>query len=148
MFTPRPRQAIRQQREDPFREWLAMPQDFAPAVENGAQGEAIKQTPCYPNWSPSPGLRRRDFLRRDPLRSGLIRLQQPHQGIQMRRQQIFAAHVQDHALANLIALAVVLHQTQIFVPTIGGFDGAEEQELLLLHYDYSTAARDGQAKSV
>ena len=127
MLTARPRQAIHQQREHPFREWLAMPQHSARAIQNGTQGEAVEQMSCYPNRSPSPSLRRRDFLRRDPRWSGLIRLQQAHQGIQVRRQQIFAAHIEHDALANLIALAVVLDQTQIFVAAVGGFDGAEEQ---------------------
>jgi hypothetical protein len=106
-----------------------MPQHSGRAVQNGAQGEAIKQMPCYPNRSPSPSLWPSNIRRRDPCRSGLIRLQQAHQGIQVRRQQIFAPHVRDHALADLIALAVVLYQAQIFVPAIGGLDRAEEQGL-------------------
>jgi hypothetical protein len=57
----------------------------------------------------------------------------------MGRQQIFATHMQHHALADLIAFAMILHQTKIFVPAVGGFDGAEEQKRLLLHYEYSTA---------
>jgi hypothetical protein len=47
----------------------------------------------------------------------------------IRRQQIFAAYVHHHALANLIALAVVLYQAQVFVPAVGGFDGAQKQKL-------------------
>jgi hypothetical protein len=57
----------------------------------------------------------------------------------MGRQQIFAPDVNHHALADLVALAVVLHQAEIFVPAVGGLDGAEEQKRFLLHYEYSMA---------
>src|SRR5919198_643415 len=35
--------------------------------------------------------------------------------------------MQDDALADLIALAVVFHQAEVLVAAVGGFDGAEEQ---------------------
>jgi hypothetical protein len=47
--------------------------------------------------------------------------------------------MEHHALTDLIVFAIVLHQAKIFMPAIGGFDGAEEQKRLLLHYKYSTA---------
>ena len=50
----------------------------------------------------------------------------------MRRQKIFTPDMQHHALADLVALAIVLHQAQVLVPAVGGFDGAEEQKRVLL----------------
>ena len=55
--------------------------------------------------------------------------------------------MQDDALTNLVTLAVVFHQAEIFVPAVGGFDGTQEQGGFL-HYDYSTTALDRQDKSV
>jgi hypothetical protein len=49
--------------------------------------------------------------------------------------------MQHHALADLVAFAKVLDQAEVFVPAIGGFDGAEEQKRFLLHYEYSTVNR-------
>jgi hypothetical protein len=65
-------------------------------------------------------------------------LQQAHKGVKVGSKQIFAADVEDDALADLVALAVVLYQAEVFVAAIGGFDGAEEHGHLLLHYEYST----------
>jgi hypothetical protein len=56
----------------------------------------------------------------------------------MGRQQIFATHMQHHALTDLIVFAIVLHQAEVFVPPVGGFDGAKEQKRFLLHYEYSS----------
>jgi len=72
----------------------------------------------------------------NPGRRWLIGLQEAHQGVQVGRQQILPADMQDDALTDLAALAVVFHQAQVLVAAVGGFDGAQEQERLLLHYKY------------
>jgi hypothetical protein len=47
--------------------------------------------------------------------------------------------MEHHALTNLIVFAIVLHQAEVFVPAVRGFDGAKEQKRFLLHYEYSIA---------
>jgi hypothetical protein len=56
----------------------------------------------------------------------------------MRRQQIFASNMEHNALTDLIVFAIVLHQAKVFVPALGGFDGAKEQKRFLLHHNCST----------
>jgi hypothetical protein len=67
-----------------------------------------------------------------------IRLQQAYQRVPVGGEQVFAPDVQDDPLADLVALAEVLHQAEVLVAAVGGFDGAEEQGSLLLHCEYST----------
>lgn len=77
------------------------------------------------------------MLAGDPGGIGLLGLQQAHQHVQVRCQQVFASDVQDHTLPDLVALAVVFDQAEVLVAAVGGFDRTEEQGLLLLHHKYS-----------
>jgi len=54
----------------------------------------------------------------------LVGLQKAQQGIQVGGEQIFASDVQDDALADLLALAIVLDQAEVFVAAVGGFAGS------------------------
>jgi hypothetical protein len=68
----------------------------------------------------------------------LIGLEDADQRVQMRSQQVLASDVQHDPLADLVALAEVLHQPEVFMAAVGGFDGAEEQGSLQLHYNDHT----------
>ena len=133
MFAAGPGQPVRYQREDSFRERLTVAQELGGSIQDGAQGKGVKQVAGDAHGAPGPGLGRGDFFAGHPGGILLIRLQQSHQRVQVRGQKIFASDVQDHALADLVALAVVLHQAEVFVPAVGGFDRAKEHGALLYY---------------
>ena len=54
----------------------------------------------------------------------MVGLQKAQQGIQVGGEQIFASDVQDDTLADLVALAVVLHQAKVLMAAVGGFAGS------------------------
>ena len=63
-------------------------------------------------------------------------------------EEIFASDVQDHALTDLIALAEVLDQAEVFVAAVGGLDGSEEHRASKLHYKNATTSPGKQDKCV
>src|SRR5213080_3853338 len=60
-------------------------------------------------------------------RGGGIALQEAHQGVEMRSQEVLAPEVNDNALLDLRALAIGFHQAQILVVAAWCLDGADEQ---------------------
>src|SRR5262249_50379158 len=86
-----------------------------------------------------PGLRGGDLPRCHPPRCWIVGLEHPNQRVQMGSEQIFATEVEYDALANSIALPIVLDQAEVSVGV--GFGLAEEQGASSIHHKHSEMTR-------
>ena len=134
MLAGRAGEPIGQQGKEALGEGLTVAEGRAACVQYRAQRQLLEQVAGHPNRSPGGGLRCGNVLAANPRRRGRVGLQEAHQGVQMRGQEVLPSEMSDDALPDLGALPVGLHQAQVLVVAAGCLDRADEQKALRRHY--------------
>ena len=127
MLAARTGEAIGQQRKEALREGLTVAERGAARIQHPVQRQLRQEVADHQQGSPSGSLGCGDVLATNPARGGGIGLQEAHQGVEMRSQEVLAPEVNDNALLDLRALAIGFNQPQILVVAAWRLDGADEQ---------------------